>query len=74
MPYSDSINARVLRGSLKAEGLGEGWTLAADRFPFTEQTIPKLRLRLPLGECRFLIHPQEQNDQRTVLHAISQGA
>jgi hypothetical protein len=36
-------------GSLKAEGLGDGWTSAAGKFPFTGPAIPKLRLRLPPG-------------------------
>jgi hypothetical protein len=34
-------------GSLKAEGLGDGWTTVADRSPFAGRAIPKLRLRLP---------------------------
>ena len=40
-------------GSLKAEGLGDGWAPVPDQSPLTGQAIPKLRLRLP----PVLTHP-----------------
>jgi len=46
-PKSVGGSPRFLGGSLKAEGLGDGWTLAVNGPLFAGQAIPKLRLRLP---------------------------